>query len=338
MNNRSPSTAMPHPRKQAGALHFISIALLTLGVACAAVAQDTWPTRPLKLIAPFAPAGPLDVAARAISGKLADALGQPVVVENIAGAGGGVGMLRVSQSAGDGYTLGLGHVGSLTFGPLINPKIGFDTLKSFAPVTLLCDYANVLMVGAGEPYANLTELIRAARENPGKIAYSSSGVGSSNHLSGELLAAMTGVKLTHVPTRGSAPAMIELVSGRVNFMFDVLLNSMPNLQAGKLRALAVTNNTGVARLPGVPPLSKSVAGYEVLGWVSLMAAPGTPPRVVERIHVEVEKIMKMPDVIAQYATVGFDVRTSTPAELQAMMKKDLELWGPIIKAAGIKAE
>lgn len=313
-------------------------AAISIGAVVTATAQEAWPVRPIKLIAPFAPGGPLDVASRAISGKLQDVLGQPVVVENIAGAGGGVGMLRLSQSPGDGYTLALGHIGSLTIGPLINPKTGYDPLKSFAPITLLCDYANVLMVGAGEPYANVADLIRAARENPGKLAYSSSGIGSSNHLSGELLAAMTGVKLTHIPTRGSAPAMLELISGRVNFMFDVLLNSMPNLQAGKLRALAVTNNTGVAKLPGVPPLSKTVPGYEVLGWVSLMAAAGTPPRVVERLHAEVEKIMKMPDVVAQYGTVGFDVRTTTPAELNTLIRKDLELWGPLIKAAGIKSE
>jgi tripartite-type tricarboxylate transporter receptor subunit TctC len=322
----------------ARALQSIFTAAIALGAAGAAFAQDAWPARPVKLIAPFAPAGPLDLASRAISGKLQEALGQPVVVENVAGAGGAVGMLRLAQSPGDGYTLALGHIGSLSVGPLINPQIGYDPLKSFAPVSLLADYANVLMVGVNEPYANVAALIKAARENPGRIAYSSSGVGSSNHLSGELLAAMTGVKLTHIPTRGSAPAMLELIGGRVNFMFDVLLNSMPNLQAGKLRALAVTNHTGVARLPGVPPLSKTVPGYEVLGWVSLMAAAGTPPRVVERLHMELGKIMKMPEVIAQYATVGFDVRTSTPAELQTLMRKDLELWGPVIKAAGIKAE
>jgi tripartite-type tricarboxylate transporter receptor subunit TctC len=322
----------------ARAYQAIITAAISIGAAATATAQDAWPVRPIRLIAPFAPGGPLDVASRAISGKLQEALGQPVVVENIAGAGGGVGMLRLSQSQGDGYTLALGHIGSLTIGPLINPKTGYDPLKSFAPITLLCDYANVLMVGAGEPYANVADLIRAARENPGKIAYSSSGIGSSNHLSGELLAAMTGVKMSHIPTRGSAPAMLELISGRVNFMFDVLLNSMPNLQAGKLRALAVTNNTGVGKLPGVPPLSKTVPGYEVLGWVSLMAAAGTPPRVVERLHAEVEKIMKMPEVIAQYGTVGFDVRTTTPAELNTLIRKDLELWGPVIKAASIKSE
>lgn len=313
-------------------------ALVLLGSSTVALAQDAWPSRPLKLIAPFAPAGPLDQAGRVIALKLQDALGQPVVVENVAGAGGGVGMARLAQAPGDGYTVALGHVGSLSIGPHLNPKVGFDPLRSFAPITLLADYANVLVVNASEPYASVAELIKAARENPGKIAYSSSGIGSSNHLSGELLAALTGVKLTHIPHRGSAPAMLDLIGGRVNFMFDVLLNSMPNLQAGRLRALGVTNNSGLARLPGVPPLSKTVPGYEVLGWVALLASAGTPPRVVERLHMEVGKVMKLPDVVAQYATVGFDVRTSTPAELQALIKKDLDLWGALIKAAGVKSE
>ena len=319
-------------------LRTLLAAIAILGSPPAALAQDAWPSRPLKLIAPFAPAGPLDQAGRVIALKLQDVLGQPVVVENVAGAGGGVGMARLAQSAGDGYTVALGHVGSLSIGPHLNVKVGFDPLKSFAPITLLADYANVLVVNAGEPYASVADLIKAARENPGKIAYSSSGIGSSNHLSGELLASMTGVKMTHIPHRGSAPAMLDLLGGRVNFMFDVLLNSMPNLQAGKLRALAVTNNSGLARLPGVPPLSRTVPGYEVLGWVALLASAGTPPRVVERLHMEVEKIMKMPDVVAQYATVGFDVRTSTPAELQALIKKDLDLWGPLIKATGARSE
>jgi len=182
-----------------------------LGSPLAALAQDIWPTRPLKLIAPFASGGPLDQAGRVIAAKLQDALGQPVVVENVAGAGGGVGMARLAQSPGDGYTVALGHVGSLSIGPHLNQKVGFDPLKSFAPITLLADYANVLVVNASEPYASVAELIKAARENPGKITYSSSGIGSSNHLSGELLAALTGVKLTHIPHRGSAPAMLDLI-------------------------------------------------------------------------------------------------------------------------------
>lgn len=144
--------------------------------------------------------------------------------------------------------------------------------------------------------------------------------------------------MTHVPFRGTAPAMNELLAGRLTMMFDVLLNSMPHIQSGRLRALAVTNQSGLAQLPGVPPLSQAVPGYEVLGWVCLIAPAGTPAHVLERTRSEIQKIMKMPDVVAGYARVGFDARTSTPAELQALIKKDLELWGPVVKASGAKAE
>lgn len=311
---------------------------LALGAGAGALAQDAWPSKPIKFIAPFAVGGPVDQTARILALKLGEALGQPVVVENVTGGGSTIGIARLAQAPADGYTLAMGHVGSLSIGPHLYAKVGYDPLRSFAPVSLLADYANVLVVNANQPYRTLPELLKAARDNPGKINYGSAGNGSSNHLSGELLASMAGVKLTHIPYRGTAPAMNELLAGRLDMMFDVLLNSMPHIQSGRLRALGVTNQTGVDKLPGVPPVSQSVPGYEVLGWVALIAPAGTPPRIVERLNAEVEKIMKMPDVVASYATVGFDAHTSTPQQLQALIKKDLELWGPIVKATGAKAE
>ena len=311
---------------------------LALGVATGALAQDAWPTRPIKFIAPFPPAGPVDQTARVLALKLGEILGQPVVIENISGGGGTVGMARLAQSPPDGYTVGMGHVGSLSIAPHLYAKVGFEPLRSFAPITVLADYANVLVVNASEPYKTLPELLKAARENPGKINYGSSGNGSSNHLSAALLAEMAGVKMTHVPYRGTAPSMHDLLAGRLNMMFDVLLNSMPHIQSGKLRALAVTNQSGLAQLPGVPPVSETVPGYEVLGWVSLMAPAGTPPHIVERLNAEVAKIMKMPDVVAAFGKVGFDARTGTPQQLQALIRKDLDLWGPIVKATGARAE
>ncbi len=319
-------------------LRTLAVSALALGAGAGAQAQDAWPSRPIKFIAPFAVGGPVDQTARILALKLGEALGQPVVVENVTGGGSTVGIARLAQSPADGYTLAMGHVGSLSIGPHLYAKVGYDPLRSFAPVSLLADYANVLVVNANQPYRTLPELLKAARDNPGKINYGSAGNGSSNHLSGELLASMAGVKLTHIPYRGTAPAMNELLAGRLDMMFDVLLNSMPHIQSGRLRALAVTNQTGVDKLPGVPPVSQSVPGYEVLGWVALIAPAGTPPRIVERLNAEVEKIMKMPDVVASYATVGFDAHTSTPQQLQALIKKDLELWGPIVKATGAKAE
>ena len=319
-------------------LHTFVACAMALGASAGALAQDTWPSRPIKFIAPYAVGGPVDQTARILAINLGEALGQPVVVENVAGGGSTIGIAKLAASAPDGYTIAMGHVGSLSIGPHLYAKVGYDPLRSFAPVSLLADYVNVLVVNANEPYKTLPELLKAAKDNPGKINYGSAGNGSSNHLSGELLATMAGVKLTHIPYRGTAPAMNELLAGRLDMMFDVLLNSMPHIQSGKLRALAVTNQAGVPRLPGVPPVSQSVPGYEVLGWVALIAPAGTPPRIVERLNAEVEKIMKMPDVVASYATVGFDARTGTPQQLQALIKKDLELWGPIVKATGAKAE
>ena len=319
-------------------LNTVVASALALCASTGAQAQDTWPSRPIKFIAPYAVGGPVDQSARILAIKLGEALGQPVVVENVAGGGSTIGIAKLAASAPDGYTIAMGHVGSLSIGPHLYAKVGYDPLRSFAPVSLLADYANVLVVNADLPYKTLPDLLKAARDNPGKINYGSAGNGSSNHLSGELLATMAGVKLTHIPYRGTAPAMNELLAGRLDMMFDVLLNSMPHIQSGKLRALAVTNQAGIARLPGVPPVSQSVPGYEVLGWVALIAPAGTPPRIVERLNAEVEKIMKMPDVVASYATVGFDARTGTPQQLQALIRKDLELWGPIVKATGAKAE
>ncbi len=316
----------------------LALCVTALGAATGALAQDVWPSRPIKFIAPFPPGGPVDQTARVLAQKLSDALGQPVVIENIAGAGSTVGLVRLTQAPADGYTIAMGHVGGLSIAPHMYAKVGFDPLKSFAPVTVLADYANVLVVNANEPYKSVAEIIKAAKDNPGKLTYGSSGNGSSNHLSGELLASMAGVKFTHVPYRGTAPSMNDLLAGRLTFMFDVLLNSMPHIQTGRLRALAVTNQSGVPKLPGVPTLSQSVPGYEVLGWVALIAPAGTPPRIVDRLRAETEKIMKMPEVIASYATVGFDARTGTPEQLLDLIKKDLDLWGPIVKSTGATAQ
>lgn len=306
----------------------VALAFATAG----AMAQDAWPNKPIKLIAPFAAGGPLDQVARIIAPKMKDGLGQTVVVENIAGAGSTLGIAAVARSAADGYTLGLGHTGSLAIGPHLYPNVGYDPLKSFAPISMLGDYTNILVVPASAPYKTVADLIKAARDNPGKITYGSAGNGSSNHLSGELLASMTGTKLTHVPYKGSAPAMIDLIGGRVDFMFDVMLNSGPHMQSGKLRPIAVTNTTGLSYVPGVPPVSRTVPGYEVLGFVCLIAAAGTPKPVIDKLHAETVRVMKLPDVVESFAKIGFDARSNTPTELAAVMKKELELWGPVVKS------
>ena len=307
-------------------------------LACAlAQAQSDWPNRPIRFIAPFATGGPSDQAARVLAPRLAEALGRPVIVENVAGAGSTLGLTRVAQAEPDGYTIGLGHVAPLSMAPHMYDKLAYDPAKSFTPITLLSDYVNVLVVRSDGPYQSVDDLLRAARDKPGALTYGSAGVGSSNHLSGELLAALTGLRMTHVPYKGSAPSMVDLIGGRLDFMFDVLLNSMPHIQSGKLRVLGVTNLDGIAALPGVPPIARWVSGFEVLGWVALVGPAGMPAPVVARFNAELVRIMKLPEVIKAFAGIGFDARTSTPAELQSVIEKDLKLWGPIIRSAGVRA-
>ena len=312
--------------------------LVSLLLTCvASVAQSDWPAKPIRMIAPFAPGGPTDQASRTLAPKLAEALGRPVFVENVAGAGSTLGTGRISQADPDGYTIGLGHVGALAIAPAMYDKLSYDPLKGFSLISLVCDYVNILVVRADGPIRSVNELLAAARSQPGKLTYGSAGIGSSNHLSGELLVSMAGVQLTHVPYKGSAPAMVDLIGGRLDFMFDVLLNSMPHVQSGKLRVLGVTGRNPLPLLPGVPTVAEAVPGFEVLGWVGLVGPAGMPAPIVERLHTEIVKIMKMPDVIKSFAGIGFDARTSSSEEFRALLARDLKLWDPIIRGAGIRA-
>ena len=313
----------------------ISAACLLFSVAVHA--QADWPGKPIRMIAPFAPGGPTDQASRTLAPKLAEALGRPVIVENIAGAGSTLGTGRISQADPDGYTIGLGHVGALSIAPAMYDKLPYNPLTGFTPISLVCDYVNILVVRTDSPIRSVSELLAAARSQPGKLTYGSAGIGSSNHLSGELLVSMAGVNLTHVPYKGSAPAMVDLIGGRLDFMFDVLLNSMPHVQSGKLRVLAVTGRQPLATLAGVPTVAESVPNFEVLGWVGLVGPAGIPQPIVDRLRTEIVKIMKMPDVIKAFAGIGFDARTSSSEEFAALIAQDLKLWDPIIRGAGIRA-
>ncbi len=309
--------------------------LLLSATAC--FAQSDWPAKPIRMIAPFAAGGPTDHASRTLAPKLAEALGRPVVVENIVGAGSTLGTGRIAQADPDGYTIGLGHVGALAIAPAMYDKLPYDPLKGFTLISLVSDYVNILVVRADGPIRSVNELLALARSQPGKLTYGSAGIGSSNHLSGELLVSMAGVQLTHVPYKGSAPAMVDLIGGRLDFMFDVLLNSMPNVQSGKLRVLGVTGRNPLPALPGVPTVAEAVPGFEVLGWAGLVGPAGLPSAIVERLHAEIGRIMKMPDVIKSFASIGFDARTSTGSEFRELLIHDLKLWDPIIRSAGIRA-
>ena len=314
------------------------VAALGLASMASTLAQDVWPSKPIKIIVPFPAGGSSDPPIRVLALKLQEALGQSVVVENISGGGGSLATARMASAAPDGYTFGMGAVGTLCIAPHLISKVGYDPLRSFTPITLLGEYANVLVVSVDQPYKNIGELLKAAKESPGKITFGSSGNGSSNHLSAELLANTAGVKFTHVPYRGTGPALNDLIAGRLDFMFDVTSNSLPWIQTGKLRALGVTSKLPARQLPTVPPLSQTVPGYEVQGWIGLIAPAGLPPAIVQRLNTEMQKIMAAPDFISQYSSLGFEPRYTTPDRFAALIKKDYELWGPVVKASGAKVD
>ncbi len=307
-----------------------SLLAATLVASTAALAQ-AWPAKPIRFIVPFPPGGTTDIQARMINERLGAKLGQPVVLDNRGGANGAIGMEIVARAPADGYTMIISTVGTWTVAPHLS-KLPYDVQTDFAPLIHMATTPGVLLVHPSVPAKNVKELITLAKTRPGELTYGSSGIGGFGQMCAELFAVTANIKMTHVPYKGSAPAMIDLIGGRVDFMFDVMLNSGPHIQSGKLRPIAVTNTTGLSYVPGVPPVSKTVPGYEVLGFVCLIAAAGTPKPVIDKLYAETVRVMKLPDVVESYAKIGFDARTNTPTELAAVMKKELELWGPVVKS------
>ncbi len=298
----------------------------------------TWPSRPIKFIVPFAAGGPSDGVSRHIATRLEKVLGQPFVIENVAGQGGGIGVARIARAEPDGYTIGIVNVGTQAINPAIYPGLNYDPLNDFASIARIYEFTNVLVVNANKPYKSLDDLIKAARDRPGTITYGSAGIGSSNHLSGEMLSGVIGAKLVHVPYRGSAPAMNDLVAGNVDFMFDVLLTSRPFIDGGQLRALAVTSRERMTQLPNVPMMSETLPGFEVVGWVGMVAPKGVPVPIITRLTTEIEKILREKETLDRFSAWGFDTKYGNPDQLTEAVRKDLALWGPIVRAAGVQLD
>ncbi|WP_194274085.1 Bug family tripartite tricarboxylate transporter substrate binding protein [Variovorax paradoxus] len=317
----------------------LAVFAITIGTTSAALAQKPpWPARPIELINPFPAGGASDEMSRYIAQKLGAELGQPVLVINVPGAGGSIGMQRLARAPKDGYTIGLAHSGTHVITPLVYAKVGYDPVKDFTPVAQLVDYANVLVVNASGPYKTLQDLLGAAKRNPGAINYASAGNGTSNHLSAEMLAAMSGVKFTHIPYKGSAPAMVDVLSGTVPFMFDAMSTSLPQIRSGRLRALATTGRTRERQLPDVPTVGEIVPGYLVAGWAGIMAPAGVPVEVVARLSKALEKVVNTPDALAYFASRGNVAAYGPPAHLAELVTRDLQFWAPVVKASGAKVD
>ena len=314
------------------------IASLALGAASQVWAQ-AWPSRPIRFIIPFPPGGGLDHTARTIQPRLQELLGQPLVIENKAGAGGIVGAEFAKNQAPDGYTVFLGNTGTMGLYPALYQKLPYDALKDFAPVGQLISNTLVAVTGAQVPASTLAEFIAWAKANPGKVSYASGGSGAITHLAGEMLKAQTGIDMLHVPYKGSAPAVTDLLGGQVHLLIDVAAVSLQHVKAGKLKALAVTSSKRNAAFPDLPTFDEAgIKGYQAIGWQGLLVPTGTPRAVIDRLADALQKTMADPVVKEKFLAVGSEATPTGPEAFGAFIRAEIEKWARIGRAANVKIE
>ncbi len=311
--------------------------LAVLAATFAAAQAQSWPSQNIRLVVPFPPGGSTDVLARRLAEGLRERLGQTVIVENRGGAGGTIGSEFVAKSAPDGYTLLMGVTGSHGVAPSLYPNLGYQPLRDFAPISLLVSAPLVLVVNPEVPARTLQDFIALAKKEPDTLTYGTPGNGTSMHLTGVTFDLQAGTKLIHVPYKGSAGALTDLLSGQIKSMFGDLLVVLPQIRAGKINALAVTSKDRNPLLPDVPTMAEAgLPGFEVLSWQGLFAPAGTPPAVVERLSKEVRAVMESKDVKDFFAAQGFLVGATTPAEFTAFVGSEVKRWGEIVKAGNVK--
>lgn len=299
---------------------------------------QSWPNRNVRLIVPFTPGGGIDAIGRILGGRLSELWGQQVVVENKPGAGANIGIEAAARAAPDGYTM-LITAGGLAVNQFLFPSIGYDPIADFAPVTLICLFPNILVVPAQSKFRSVGEVIAFAKANPGKLTYASPGHGSSPHMSAELFKYMTKVDITHVPYRGAAPGYTDLLAGRIDMYFAVMASGLPMVQAGKLRALAVSTAKRQETAPGVPTIAEAgVPGYDMSSWFAFVVPAKTPPEIVRKMNADTVAVLREPAIKARLDKLGVIVVGSTPEALGAHLKAEMAKWGPVIKAANIKVK
>jgi tripartite-type tricarboxylate transporter receptor subunit TctC len=304
-----------------------------------ALAQAPWPTRPVNIIVPFAPGGGTDIAARAVAVKLQAKWGQPVLVENRAGAGGMVGADAVAKAKPDGHTLLVGNIGTQAINPALYKKMPYNADTAFAPVALLCDLPFVMLVRPDLPAKNLQDFVAQAKAQPGKFSFASSGSGGSPHLTGEMMQIAANVKLLHVPYKGGGPAMTDLMAGHVDMLFASALESVGFVKTGKLRAMAVTGRARLSVLPEVPTVAESgFPAFDSGSWVAMLAPAGTPQAVIDKIAADVKEAVGAPDLQQQLASQGAIPHAMAPAELAALIAHDRKRYAKLIDERGIKPE
>ena len=322
----------------------LALTTTALTLALPVSAQSTWPNRPVKIVVPFAPGGTTDILARAVAPELSRALGQAFIVENRTGAGGNLGADVVAKSAPDGYTILMGTVGTHGINKALYDKMPFDPVKDFAPITLVAGVPNVMIMNTEKARSlginTVADFIRVAKASPGKFNMASSGNGTSIHLAGELFKSMSGTFMLHFPYRGSSPALLDMLAGNMDVMFDNLPSSMPHIRSGKLKALAVTSAQRSAVLPDVPTIEEAgkLKGYEASSWFGLLAPAGTPPDIVNRIQQEVAKSLSTPAMKEKLLAQGAIPGGNTPQEFAKMIDAEIKKWAQVVKASGAKVD
>ncbi len=330
-----------HPRRLLVAA-CVAAGMVLAGLPVAA--QTSWPTKPVKIIVPFAPGGTTDILARAVAPALSSAFGLPFVVENRAGAGGNIGADAVAKATADGYTLLMGTVGTHAINKALYAKMPFDSQKDFAPITLVAGVPNVMVMNTDKAATlrinSVDDFIKYARANPGKLSMASSGNGTSIHLAGELFKSMTGTFMTHIPYRGSGPALLDLIGGNVDVMFDNLPSALPQIKAGKLKAFAVTSAQRSAALPELPTLEEAgkLKGFDASSWFGLLAPAGTPPEIVSRIQQEVAKSLGTAAIKEKMQGQGAIPSGNTPAQFSDFINAEHKKWAQVVKVSGAKVD
>lgn len=315
------------------------LAGLTLAIVSVSAFAQSWPMRPIRLIVPFTPGGGVDLTGRVIAPKLSEALGQTVIVENRGGAGGLIGVDLGAKASPDGYTIVIGTIGNIALAPHLQSKMPYDPQKDLVPISQLANALNVMVIHPSLQATTVKEFIALAKKEGSNISYGSSGSGATDHLAGEVFNTLAGLKMTHIPYKGGAPAMIDLVGGQVQVIFATVSTAISSIQGVKVRALGMTGNQRYESLPEVPTIAEAgLVGFDVNGWYGLYAPAGTPKDIITRLNAEVVKILAMPDVKARLLDAGIIATSSSPEAFAAYAQAETQRWAKVVKDANIKTD
>ncbi|MDR2300065.1 MAG: tripartite tricarboxylate transporter substrate binding protein [Comamonas sp.] len=325
-------------RRRATRLALAAAALSAFAAAPAAFASGDYPNKPIRLVVPYPPGGPTDIVARVVAQKLQEQLGQSIIVDNKPGAGANLGAEQVARSTPDGYTLMVATTAH-AINPSLFSKLNYSITKDFTPISQLTSGPLVIVATPTLQASNVKELIALAKSRPGGLNYASSGNGQSTHLSAELFSAMAGVKMNHVPYKGSAPALTDVMSGQADLMFDTMLSSMPFVKGGKLKAIAVTSSERSPSAPDIPTIAEAgLPGYEAIAWNGMLAPAGTPKEVIDRLNAALRTVLQSPDVKQRFDGQGFAAKWDTPSAFGSFLNAEVEKWGKVVKTSGAKVD